>query len=69
MGRVRRCRGGLLALDLAVFRRGAHEVKPREALVWSGVWIGVALAFNVLIWVWRGPGTALEFLTARSAWR
>lgn len=38
---------GMLALDLGVFHRHAHVVKIKEALVWSAVWIGLALLFNV----------------------
>jgi tellurite resistance protein TerC len=40
----------LLALDLGVFHRKAHVVKVREALIWSGVWVGLALLFNVFIY-------------------
>src|SRR5262249_4191124 len=40
----------LLALDLGVFHRKAHVVGLKEALVWSGVWLGVALVFNVFIY-------------------
>jgi tellurite resistance protein TerC len=53
----------MLALDLGVFHRQAHEVKIKEALLWSAVWIGLAMAFNVGVYFWRGPDTALEFLT------
>jgi len=54
----------MLALDLGVFHRNAHEVKLKEALIWSGVWIAVALAFNALIWLVWGHEPALHFLTA-----
>ncbi|MBI2206509.1 MAG: TerC/Alx family metal homeostasis membrane protein [Candidatus Rokubacteria bacterium] len=54
---------GLLALDLGVLRRGQREVTIREALMWSGAWIGLALAFNGLVWLWRGADAAVEFLT------
>ncbi len=37
----------MLALDLGVFHRQAHEVSIREASVWSVLWISLALAFNV----------------------
>lgn len=37
---------GMLALDLGVFHREAHEVKFKEALTWSVVWIGLAMAFG-----------------------
>lgn len=40
----------LLALDLGVFHKHAHVVGVREALAWSGVWIGMALLFNVFVY-------------------
>ncbi len=53
----------LLALDLGVFHRKAHEVSFREAAIWSVVWIGMALAFNAWVYVEFGPQQGLEFLT------
>jgi tellurite resistance protein TerC len=53
----------MLALDLGVFHRKAHEVHVKEALIWSGVWIALALAFNVLVYFSRGQEVALQFLT------
>ena len=53
---------GLLALDLGVFHRKSHEVKIKEALVWSAVWISLALAFNAFVYFTRGSGPALEFM-------
>ena len=53
----------MLALDLGVFHRKSHEVKIKEALAWSGVWIALALVFNVLLYFWRGEQAALEFFT------
>lgn len=46
----------LLALDLGVFHRTAHEVGPREAALWSLVWVTLALAFNYGLYryaLWR----------------
>jgi tellurite resistance protein TerC len=54
----------MLALDLGLFRRGEHDVRLREALAWCGVWIGLALAFNALLWAWLGPEPAQQFLAA-----
>ncbi len=54
----------MLALDLGVFHRNAHEVKFKEAVIWSVVWIAVALAFNALILLAWGHEPALHFLTA-----
>jgi len=53
----------MLALDLGVFHRRSHQVGVKEALVWSGVWITLALLFNLGVYYWRGPDAALEFLT------
>jgi tellurite resistance protein TerC len=52
----------LLALDLGVFHREAHEVKFREALTWSIVWVTLAMVFNLAVYYWFGPDRALEFL-------
>ena len=40
----------MLAIDLGVFHRQDHEVSVREAARWSGVWITLALIFNVLLY-------------------
>ena len=53
----------MLAVDLGVVHRRSHEVKLTEALVWSGVWIALALLFNLGVYYWYGPQPALEFLT------
>lgn len=41
---------GVLALDLGVFHREAHEVKFKEAFAWSVVWISLALVFNLFFY-------------------
>ena len=53
----------MLAVDLGIFHRKSHVVSTREALVWSSVWIGFALLFNLGVWQWFGPQRGLEFLT------
>jgi tellurite resistance protein TerC len=53
----------MLVLDLGVFHRKVHEVRIKEALLWSAFWIALALLFNLGVYFWRGPVTALEFLT------
>jgi tellurite resistance protein TerC len=53
----------MLVLDLVVFHRKAHEVSLRESLLWTAVWIGLALAFNGGVYFWFGSERALEFLT------
>jgi tellurite resistance protein TerC len=55
--------GAMLALDLGVFRRKEHVVRPREAVAWSAVWIGLALAFAAVVWRAFGGDAAVEYLT------
>jgi tellurite resistance protein TerC len=54
----------ILALDLGVFHRQAHVVRTREAAIWSLVWIGLALLFNLGIYLRCGSDRALEFFQA-----
>jgi tellurite resistance protein TerC len=54
----------LLGLDLFVFHRKEHEVKIKEALLWSAFWVALSLIFNAIVYYWKGPAPALEFLTA-----
>jgi tellurite resistance protein TerC len=53
----------MLVLDLAVFNRKAHKVEMKEALIWSGVWIGLALIFNLGIYLLFDAELAVQFLT------
>ena len=53
----------MLALDLGVFHRRAHEVKFREALAWSAMWITLAALFAAIVYFWHGHTAALEFVT------
>jgi len=53
----------MLALDLGIFHRKAHEVKAKEALIWSLIWIFLALLFNFGVYHWFGPQKAIEFFT------
>jgi tellurite resistance protein TerC len=67
----------LLALDLGVFHRQAHEVSFREAATWSVVWIALALLFNFLLYqyaLWKFPQDPRLMATpgfdpAAAAWR
>ena len=51
------------ALDLGVFQRNPHKIKVKEALIWSAVWVILALIFNVFIYYDMGEQKALEFFT------
>jgi tellurite resistance protein TerC len=51
----------MLTLDLGVFNKKLHVISTKEALTWSGVWIFLALCFNVFIFIEFGETKALEF--------
>jgi tellurite resistance protein TerC len=54
----------MLAVDLGVFHRKAHEVRLREAAAWSAVWIILALTFGYFaIYRQMGSEAGLAFLT------
>jgi tellurite resistance protein TerC len=52
----------MLALDLGVLQRNAHEVKMKEAIGWCVVWVSLALGFAGAIWWWRGAELGQQFL-------
>ncbi len=53
----------MLALDIGVIQRKTHIIKVKEALLWSSVWIILALLFNVFIYYEFGKEKALEYFT------
>ena len=53
----------MLAIDLGVFHREAHEVSMREAAGWSVTWVVLSLSFNYGVYRIMGPQAGLEFLT------
>ncbi len=53
----------MLAIDLGVFHRKAHEVRLKEAAAWSAVWVALSAVFAIGVHAWFGPQRALEFTT------
>src|ERR1051325_1968329 len=61
----------LLAFDFGIVHRRAHAVGFRESLIWSVIWVAVALAFNYALYRYTvaafgeqaGARIGLEFLT------
>lgn len=53
----------MLALDLGVFHKENHEIKLKEALMWTMFWVSLALIFNIGIYHFMGSEKALQFLT------
>jgi tellurite resistance protein TerC len=63
----------MLAIDLGVLNREAHVIKAREALVWTGFCVFLALVFNVVLYFiyerhWLGPpAEGVAHVTGRQA--
>jgi tellurite resistance protein TerC len=55
---------GMLALDLGIFNRKDHVIGAREALLWSLMWIALALVFGAGVFHFLGRSSGHEFLTA-----
>lgn len=55
--------GALLAFDLGVLHRKAHEIEVGESLLLSAFYIGLGLAFAGWVWHFMGEQAALLYLT------
>jgi len=53
----------MLSLDLGVFNRNPHVVSPKEASIWTAVWVGLALLFAGGLLLFENHSAALTFLT------
>ena len=53
----------MLALDLGIFNKSSHEIHYKEALLFSGIWISLAILFNGGLFYFLGKEKGLEFLT------
>lgn len=53
----------MLAVDLFLFHREAHEVSAREGTLWVGVWMSMGLAFTGVVWGLLGPTAAAEYIS------
>jgi len=53
----------MLSLDLGLFNRKAHTIKYREAWLWSGVWVTLAMIFAGIVFYYLGTQPGFEFLT------
>ncbi|HZY25371.1 MAG TPA: TerC family protein [Bacteroidales bacterium] len=53
----------MLAIDLGIFNKKSHEISVKEAILWSSVWIMLALLFDLFVFLEFGKTKALEFIT------
>src|SRR5690606_28649134 len=52
-----------LFVDIGIVNRRSHAPSRKETLIWSAVWISLALAFNAFVYSQFGAQKAKEFLT------
>jgi tellurite resistance protein TerC len=53
----------MLAIDLGIFHRDAHEVSVREAGGWIAVWVSLSLTFGLGVTYFMGTTKGLEYYT------
>ncbi len=54
----------MLIIDLGVFNKKSHVVSNKEAIIWSSVWISLAMLFSGLVFAFAGATKFYEFQSA-----
>lgn len=52
-----------LMVDLLIVHKKRVKISLKESLLWSSIWIFLSLLFNLFIYFFQGPTSALEFFT------
>jgi tellurite resistance protein TerC len=53
----------MLIIDLVVLHKEDDKVSIKEALIWTGIWIALALVFGIGVYYYMGSQTALDYYT------
>lgn len=53
----------MLIVDLAVFNRKSHEITIKESLIWTAVWIFLAIIFGAGLYFYMDPASSLDYFT------
>jgi len=53
----------MLIIDLMVFNRKPHEISIRESLVWTGIWVVLAVVFGIGLYFYMSPQDSLDYFT------
>ena len=54
----------MLLLDLGVLNKSPHKISNKEAIIWSMVWILIAMLFGGIIYIYLGGQKTSEYMTA-----
>ena len=53
----------LLFIDLKVVMRNPHQIRTKEAAIYTTVWVSIGLLSGVVIWIWLGGEAASKYIT------
>jgi tellurite resistance protein TerC len=53
----------MLIIDLMVFNRKPHEISIKESLVWTGIWVLLAVIFGIGLYFYMSPQDSLDYFT------
>jgi len=53
----------MIFVDLKVLNQEPHKISIRESLLWTGIWVSLALLFGVGIYIFIGHETAVDYYT------
>lgn len=53
----------MLIIDLMVFNRKPHEISIRESLVWTAIWITLAVIFGIGLYFFMSPQDSIDYFT------
>lgn len=53
----------MLAVDLGVFQRRAHIVRPKEAAIWTAIWVSLSLLLGGIFHYWLGVEKSIQYIT------
>ena len=56
----------MLAIDLGIFHRRSHAISIKESFIWTGVWIFVALIFNIGVYYMYENGWGVRYVDSFS---
>ena len=53
----------MLLVDLKLFHadEDVHEPSVKQSATWVAIWVGLAVTFGIIVWVWKGSTTAAEY--------
>ena len=53
----------LLFIDLKVVMRNPHQIRTKEAAIYTTVWVSIGLLFGLVVWIWLGREAGSKYIT------